>query len=63
MIAARCPFDFGLVDSIAPLMCLIHTADLANLLVEFHRTIFRLQRLNQHHDHGTVLLERMWRET
>lgn len=63
LTAARCPFDFGLVDSIAPLMCHIFTADMANLLVEFHRTICKLQRLNQHHDHGTVVHERMWRET
>lgn len=63
LTAARCPFDFGLVDSIAPLMCHIHTADMANLLVEFHRTICKLQRLNQHHDHGTVVHEGTWRET
>ena len=54
-MAAPCPFGLGLVDARVPLMCRIHTADMANLLVEFHRTICELQRLNQHHGHGTVV--------
>lgn len=51
LTAACRSFDFGQVDFIAALMCYTRTASMANLLVESHRTISDLQRLNQHRDH------------